>query len=210
MSYAESLWLYFALVFGIIVVPGIDMMFVMAASLSRGRRAGLMATLGLMLGGAAHTVIGSVLVVGLSTLVPAIATPMLIVGSLYMMWIGIGLARSSVVVGTIGQTKAGSDLALVGQALLTALLNPKAWLFVLAVFPQFLRSEYGPVWAQALALGGITVAVQAAVYGSVGLLAAKGGEALASSPRATIAIGRAAGWLLVGIAGLVLVDGLVA
>lgn len=70
LSYVESLWLYFVLVSGIIIVPGMGMMFVMANGLTTGRRAGLLATSGLMLGGAAHTVIGSLLVAGLSTLIP--------------------------------------------------------------------------------------------------------------------------------------------
>ncbi len=208
LSYIESLWLYFVLVSGIIIVPGMDMMFVMANGLTMGRRAAMLATAGLMLGGAAHTVIGSLLVAGLSTLIPAIATPMMVAGSAYMMWIGFGLARSTVVVGAVGQTRQRSSLAIVGQALTTALLNPKAWLFVMAVFPQFLRAEFGPFWIQALALGAITVVVQAAVYGSLGLIAAKGQDALVGNPSLTIWIGRAAGWMLVAIAGLVLIDAL--
>src|SRR5215475_11561517 len=52
MSYAENLWLYFLLLFGIIIVPGMDMLFVLANALTGGRGAGLAATAGIMLGGA--------------------------------------------------------------------------------------------------------------------------------------------------------------
>ena len=53
LAYLEHLWLYFVLLVGIVVVPGMDMMFVLANALTGGRRAGLAATAGIMLGGAA-------------------------------------------------------------------------------------------------------------------------------------------------------------
>lgn len=71
MTYFEHLWLYFALVAGIVIVPGMDMLFVLANALVGGRRAGMAATAGIMLGGAAHTVIGLALVIVLATLIPA-------------------------------------------------------------------------------------------------------------------------------------------
>ena len=41
MTYSENLWLFFLLLTGIIVVPGMDMVFVLASALSGGRKAGL-------------------------------------------------------------------------------------------------------------------------------------------------------------------------
>jgi threonine/homoserine/homoserine lactone efflux protein len=58
MAYFEHLWLYFILLVGIVIVPGMDMMFVLANALVGGRRSGLAATAGIMAGGATHTVIG--------------------------------------------------------------------------------------------------------------------------------------------------------
>ena len=55
MTYSENLWLFFLLVSGIIIVPGMDMVFVLASSLSGGRKAGLSATFGIMAGGLVHT-----------------------------------------------------------------------------------------------------------------------------------------------------------
>ena len=43
-------------------------------------------------------------------------------------------------------------LGLFRQGALTSLMNPKAYLFMLAVFPQFLRPESGPLWRQALVM----------------------------------------------------------
>src|SRR5580658_5141390 len=59
MTYAENLWLFFILLFGIIIVPGMDMLFVLTNALTRGRPAGLSATAGIMTGGAGHALIGA-------------------------------------------------------------------------------------------------------------------------------------------------------
>lgn len=48
--------------------------------------------------------------------------------------------------------------------MLTCLLNPKAYLFMFAVFPQFLRPEAGGIWLQATILGTIIAATQFSVY----------------------------------------------
>jgi threonine/homoserine/homoserine lactone efflux protein len=49
MSYTQNLWLFFVLLFGIIIVPGMDMFFVITNSLIGGKARGLAATAGSML-----------------------------------------------------------------------------------------------------------------------------------------------------------------
>ncbi len=198
--YAAALWLYFVLLVGIIVVPGMDMLFVLANALTGGRQAGLAATAGIMLGGICHTVFGTVFVVGLSSLVPAISTAMLLAGSLYMLWIGLSLMRSTIEVHSVAKAASRPTRTIFAQGLLTCILNPKAWLFVLAVFRQFMKPEYGPIGLQALIMGAMTVTVQMTVYGGLALAAGKGREALTGNPGATVVIGRAAGALLVAAA----------
>lgn len=207
MTYTENLWLFTLLLAGIIVVPGMDMIFVIANGLTGGRRAGVAATSGIMLGGAFHTLFGTVAVTVLSTLVPQLAGPMLVIGSAYMIWIGYKLARSAIVIDDIEASKLHRTVRIFIQGLITCLLNPKAWLFILAVYPQFMRPEYGPFWRQALIMGAPTLLLQATVYGGLAIAAAKGRDALTAKPEVTIWIGRAAGWLLVAVAGLMLVEG---
>jgi threonine/homoserine/homoserine lactone efflux protein len=207
MTYTENLWLFTLLLAGIITVPGMDMIFVTANTLTGGRRAGVAATSGIMLGGVFHTLFGTVAVTALSTLVPQLAGPMLVIGSAYMIWIGYTLARSAIVIDGIEASKLHRSARIFTQGLITCLLNPKAWLFILAVYPQFMRPEYGPFWQQALIMGALTLMLQAAVYGGLALAAAKGRDALTSRPEITIWIGRAAGWLLVAVATLMLVEG---
>ena len=59
--------------------------------------------------------------------------------------------------------------ATFSRAFVTCLLNPKAYVFMLAIFQQFIRKEYGPIATQALALGSIIAVTQAAVYGGIAL-----------------------------------------
>lgn len=207
MTYAENLWLFSALLAGIIIVPGMDMIFVIANGLTGGRRAGVAATSGIMLGGVFHTLFGTIAVTVLSTLVPQLAGPMLVIGSAYMIWIGYTLARSAIVIDGIEASNLHRTARIFGQGLFTCLLNPKAWLFILAVYPQFMRPEYGPFWRQALVMGALTLMLQGLVYGGLAFAAAKGRDALVSKPEVTIWIGRAAGWLLVAVAVLMLVEG---
>ena len=44
MDYSQNLWIYATLLFGIIIIPGMDMVFVLANALAGGTRAGLAAT----------------------------------------------------------------------------------------------------------------------------------------------------------------------
>lgn len=205
MTYTENLWLFTLLLTGIIVVPGMDMLFVLANALTGGRRAGLAATSGMMAGGACHTVFGTVAVAALSTLIPTFTPVMLILGAAYMIWIGFTLARSSITVDHVEGGTRRATIKIFGQGLLTCLLNPKAWTFILAVYPQFMKPAFGPFWRQALVMGALTMAIQLIVYGGLALAAARGREALISNPALTIAIGRAAGWLLVAVAAYMLV-----
>ncbi|UJW85980.1 LysE family translocator [Devosia sp. SL43] len=200
MGYSEALWIYLVLLFGIIVVPGMDMFFVIANALTGGRRAGFAAVGGIMLGGAVHTLFGAIAVGVLTQLPTMLFQAMILVGAAYMAWIGWTLLRSSITVDSIGQTKSRSDWVAFRQGLVTCLLNPKAYLFVLAVFPQFIRPEYGPIWSQALVMGIMTVTMQFVIYGGLALAAGKGRDALIGNPQATIWIGRGAGALFIAAA----------
>ena len=200
MDYSQALWLYLILLFGIIAVPGMDMFFVLANSLTGGRRTGMAAVGGIMLGGAAHTGFGALAVGALAQLPVGLFQFMVLAGATYMGWIGYTLLRSSITVDSIGRGKIRSDWVAFRQGLITCLLNPKAYLFVLAVFPQFMRPEFGSFIGQALVLGGMTVIMQLLIYAALALAAGQGRDALIGNPGVTIWIGRGAGALFVAAA----------
>jgi threonine/homoserine/homoserine lactone efflux protein len=201
MAYSENLWLFFILLFGIIIVPGMDMLFVLANALTGGRSAGLAATAGIMLGGAVHAFNGALGIGILARFLPWLFNPLLVVGALYMGWIGVTLMRSSI---TVGGTLAGSHSSwrAFRQGAVTCLINPKAYLFMLAVYPQFLKPAYGPIWIQGIIMGFMTIGVQLAVYGTLAVTAGRSRQLLVSNPAMTALAGRIAGALLVIVAAL--------
>ncbi len=207
MTYTENLWLFFTLLFGIIIVPGMDMIFVMANALTGGRRAGLSATAGIMAGGAVHSLYGAIGVGLLAAFMPHLFNPLLLAGGLYMAWIGFTLMRSSITVGAVGGAAGRSTATIFRQGALTCLINPKAYLFMLAIYPQFLKPAYGPLWSQALVMAAMTALVQFSVYGLVAVAAGRSRDLLVGSPKATILVGRGAGALLLIVALLTLWHG---
>jgi threonine/homoserine/homoserine lactone efflux protein len=82
------------------------------------------------------------------------------------------------------------------RATLTCLMNPKAYVFMLAVVPQFLRPAAGPVWLQACALSAITAATQAGVYGGLALLSVRAGAWLGGNPDKAAVVARLIGGML--------------
>jgi threonine/homoserine/homoserine lactone efflux protein len=202
MSYPENLSLFALLVFGIIAVPGMDMLYVMTNALTGGLRATVAAIAGIIAGGAVHTLWGVLTVGAIVSLSPMLLRAMLFVGAAYLAWIGITLIRSSITLDAPGAGVLRRPWAAFRQGAITCLLNPKAYAFMFTVFPQFVRPVYGPIWGQGLAMGVVIALFQAVIYGIIGALALFGRGRMLTQPRITIVIGRGVGWLFVAIAVL--------
>jgi threonine/homoserine/homoserine lactone efflux protein len=201
MDHFSHLWLFFLMVLGIIILPGMDMAFVMASSLTGGKKSGLFAVGGVVVGGIFHVIAGALGLSLLLQLVPGMVTVMLVAGSAYIAWIGWSLTRSTSVFGALPSVGRPSPWRTFRQAALTCLLNPKAYLFMLAIFPQFLRLEYGALWIQAVALGLIIAFTQVGVYGALALAAGEARQWLADQPAAGTIAARAVGLMLILGAG---------
>jgi threonine/homoserine/homoserine lactone efflux protein len=207
MDYHENLWLFFTLLFGIIIVPGMDMLFVLATALTGGTRRGLAATGGIMAGGAVHSAYGAAGVGLIAAMLPQVFNLLLFAGVAYMAWIGLSLVRSSITVSGVGPGTARSAWRAFRQGAVTCLINPKAYLFMLAVYPQFLKPQYGPIWLQGLVMGLMTVATQFAVYGTLAMTAGRSRDLLVANPGATAFVGRFAGLLLIAVSAFSLWHG---
>lgn len=207
MAEFAHLWLFFVVVFGVVALPGLDMAFVLASTLRGGNGAGLAAVGGIVLGGIAHMVMGVLGVAAILALWPPLFNAVLFAGALYIGWIGWTLlrAREGVTLPKAGSAPRGRSVFL--QGMLTCLLNPKAYVFMLAIFPQFLRLERGDLWSQAAALGLITAFTQAMVYGVVAVGALRAHAWLALNPRAGLAAARSVGAVLIGAALLTVLQG---
>lgn len=200
LTQTSQFWLYFVLVAGIVVLPGMDMAFVMASALVDGRRAGAAAVAGIVAGGLVHVAMGT-LGVGLVLLsAPRLFNGLLLAGSLYVAWMGVSLLRGASALGSVREEASRPLRATWGRALLTCLLNPKAYVFMLAVFPQFLRAEYGSTVAQATVLAAITACTQGVVYGGVAVGAVGLRGWLRGNARTQVLLGRVIGGMLLLVA----------
>ena len=206
MTHYAQLWLFFALVFGVVILPGLDMAYIMGSALSGGRRAGFAALAGVVAGGVCHVVMTGLGVSVLLRTVPGAFNALLVAGALYIAWIGVSLIRSDAAF-SVAATGDRSLAATFRQGMLTCLLNPKAYLFMLAIFPQFLRPEYGALVVQAAVMWLIIALNQVFVYGGLALAADRARRWLSREPAAGVFVARSVGVLLIGAAMFTGIEG---
>ncbi len=200
MSQTAHLWLFFVMVAGVVVLPGMDMTFVLASALTGGRRAGFAAVGGIVSGSMCHVAIGATGIAVVLQVAPMLFNAVLWVGALYVMWMGVSMIRSSAAFSAGGGGAALSPVATFRRGAMTNLLNPKAYVFMLAVFPSFLRPEYGPLWLQAVVLGLIIAVTQTGIYGTLALVGDRARPWLESRPAANVLIAGIVGGLLLLVA----------
>ncbi|GAB2842108.1 LysE family transporter [Pseudoduganella ginsengisoli] len=196
----HHLWLYFAVVFGIVILPGLDMAFVMASSLLGGRRAGMAAVGGIVAGGFCHLAMTTLGIAMVLQLWPGLFNTLLLAGAAYIAWMGWTFLHSDSVFQPSHSREVLAPAVIFRRAMMTSLLNPKAYLFMLAIFPQFLHTDDGPLWMQSGVLGAITAATQIGVYGVLALAASHATGWFASHPRAAAVTAKAMGVLLLATA----------
>jgi threonine/homoserine/homoserine lactone efflux protein len=192
----EHWWLFAVLVLGIVVLPGMDMAFVLGSTMSGGRSAGLIAVVGIVLGGVVHVCISALGFGVLLNYFPLLFNLMLVAGCCYVAWIGISLLRNNQTMTDVAESAQINHRQVFVRAMATNLMNPKAYAFMLAIFPQFIRPQNGSIVIQASIMAIIIAANQFVVYGSVVLLAARMRTYLKNSRRAQLIISRCIGALL--------------
>ena len=136
-------------------IPGPAMLYAAAQTMARGRWSGLMAALGIHLGGYVHVIAAAA---GLSVLFHAVPTLYVMVkfaGAAYLVWLGISLIRA----------RDREDIAVPGiepksgrraffESITVEVLNPKTAIFFMAFLPQFIDASAAfPVWLQFVVLG---------------------------------------------------------
>ena len=198
----ELLAAFAATVFLISVVPGPDVVFVVASGLRDGRRGGVAAALGVTGGMAVHTLAAAL---GLSALVRSSATAfeaVRLAGAGYLVWLGVHALRSQgrTSAPTAGDSARRSSSQIARQAALTNLLNPKVIVFFLAFLPQFVDRGRGEVAAQILLLGVVFTLVGLTTDLAYGVLAGTVRRAFVSSARLSRRLERLAGVIYLGLA----------
>jgi threonine/homoserine/homoserine lactone efflux protein len=172
-----SLALFAAAALALVVVPGPAVLFIVAQSISHGRRAGLVSMLGIQAGALVHVAAAAI---GLSSLLVSSATAFEVVkyaGAAYLVVLGVRrlLARDDAVE-TGAPPQPTRRRRLVAQGVVVNVLNPKTALFFFAFLPQFIDTDAAHAALQMVVLGLVFVAIAAA---SDGLYALAAGTAAA-------------------------------
>lgn len=180
----------------LVLTPGMDWAYVISAGTSR-RSDVRAAVLGVLTG---HVIATMAVAGGVAALVaasPMAMTALTVMGSGYMIWLGAHALRRPPRTDLDAEAIKASGGRLFLKGLVMNLLNPKLYLFFLALLPQFIStSAHWPVALQILALGGLHMATCAAVYFAVGYGAS---TVLIGRPRAAKVVGLLSGVVMIGL-----------
>ncbi|WP_299193068.1 LysE family translocator [uncultured Litoreibacter sp.] len=203
-----QLWIFFILVLGIIALPGSDIAFVIGNTLAGGRSSGMAALSGIVLGGIAHSLMAYLGIGLILQAVPGAFSAMLFLGAAYLAWLGYQLLKAEPGPRSEHNATARSRIATMGQGIITCLLNPKAYFFMFAVFPQFIQPEKGSLGMQVIILGMIISFVQIAIYGGSAWAMSKLTRKLGDGRTLEVKLSRAMGVFLILIASLSIARGI--
>jgi len=167
----------------IVLVPGTGVVYTIAAGLTGGRRAGLVAAFACTLGIVPH-LLASIL--GLAAILHASATLFSVLkylGVAYLLYLAYSTLRNAgplaLQPGEPARRRAGE---IIRSGILVNLLNPKLSIFFVAFLPQFVPAE-GGTSLQLLELSGIFMAMTFVVFALYGSFAALVREKVLQSVR---------------------------
>ena len=167
----------------VVIIPGTGALYTIAAGLSRGRRASLVAAVGCTLGIVPHMVAA---IAGLAALLHASSVAfatLKYLGVAYLLFLAWRTLSDRTPL-TVDETAAPkSDFRVVGDAVLINLLNPKLTIFFFAFLPQFVDPGQPSTTLHMVALSGVFMGVTLVVFAAYGLFAAAVRTHVISRPR---------------------------
>ncbi|WP_322046674.1 LysE family translocator [Paraburkholderia sp. J67] len=172
------------------LTPGPDMLLIASRSVSQGRVAGFASLAGIQAGTYCHATAAAFGLSQLFLAVPFAYDVVRFAGAAYLLYLAWKSFRpnSTAASPTASPERTPASRIFI-QGLLTNILNPKMALFVLALFPQFVRPQDGAIAGQILVLATVLNVIGLAVNGTVILCASRltrrlaGGRRQSSLPR---------------------------
>ncbi len=165
--------------------PGPDIIYVLVQSISNGKKAGIVTTLGLVSGILIHT---SLVAFGVSAVIkasPILFSLIKIFGALYLFFLAYKVFKSDSSIAINGVPQKSSK-NLFRQGFIMNVLNPKVTIFFLAFFPGFLWEPEGNTILQFYILGFLFLLQALLIFGTVALLAGKISEYLMQHRRSAV------------------------
>jgi threonine/homoserine/homoserine lactone efflux protein len=193
------------------LVPGPDMLYIVANGMSSGPRGGLLAAVGMSTGLAIHTVAAALGLSALFAALPAAMEVVRVAGIVFLLYLAVESLRSSMSIldESTAAAPARSLRRVYVMAVATNISNPKIVLFYLAFLPQFTSHQASwPVPVQLLVLGALFIGVGILVDGSVGLASGRVAGLLARKHRIRRWMHRLSATIYTGLAVRLVTDSL--
>src|SRR5258708_14967966 len=182
MPSGAAMSLFVVAAFLLLITPGPAVTYIVARSLSQGRTAGLVSSLGIGLGGLLHVAAAAL---GLSAIIASSALAFSVLkyaGAAYLIWLGMQRLLGASIEATETAPAPESLRRIFWQGAVVNALNPKAALFFLAFLPQFVNPQ-GSLVPQILLLGMIFVAMAIVTDSTWALIASTSATWLRCRPR---------------------------
>jgi len=164
--------------------PGPDMLLIASRSISQGRASGFATLAGIQVGTYCHALAAALGLSQLFLAVPVAYDVVRYAGAAYLLYLAWRTFRSTGI--ALSPTKGlprHSIATVFRQGLLTNLLNPKMALFVLALFPQFVRPADGAIALQIMVLATVLNLIGLMVNGIVIVTASRLGRLFSGGGR---------------------------
>ncbi|MGW0915728.1 LysE family translocator [Streptomyces sp. NPDC002784] len=167
----------------VVATPGTGVVYTLAAGLSHGRRASVVAAFACALGILPHML---ATITGVAALLHASATAFQILkyaGVAYLLYMAWATLRDKETI-TVDRTAAPMSAGrMIVRGVLINLLNPKLTMFFFAFLPQFVDPEGPGAVPRMLALSGVFMAATFVVFALYGVLAASVRDQVVARPR---------------------------
>jgi leucine efflux protein len=197
-----DLWTYVLGAIGIILLPGPNSLYVLSVATARGIKAGYQGAFGVFLG---DTILLLAMALGAASLLrsnPALFLVVKYLGAAYLAWVGLNLIwaaiqkwRSRAMDGAPVAEAAVNLQHPFKRALVISLLNPKAILFLLSFFVQFIDPSYPTPAIPFLILSAIIMVFSALYLSALIFLGARLAQAFRVRRRLTAGLSSAVGAL---------------
>jgi len=178
----------------VVATPGTGVVYTLAAGLSRGRRASVVAAFACTLGIVPHVL---ATVTGLAALLNASAAAFQILkyaGVAYLLYMAWATVRDKDALAVDEEAAPGSAGRVIVRGVLINILNPKLTIFFFAFLPQFVDPGEPRALPRMLWLSGVFMLATFVVFAAYGILAASVRSRVTSRPRVMA-------WLRRGFAG---------
>jgi threonine/homoserine/homoserine lactone efflux protein len=164
MPSAANLIAFAAVALGMVLTPGPNMIYLLSRSICQGRTAGLVSLAGIGLAFVIYMLCAAFGITALILAVPFAYDVLRIGGALYLAWLAWQALRPG---GRspfqVRDLPADGPRKLFAMGFFTAMLNPKVAILYMALLPQFIQPERGPVLGQTLLLGAMQIATSLTV-----------------------------------------------